>query len=115
MDVSAQYMKVGSRQRRHWEVSSIKTNVVEVSLVAGQEKSQTSKVPVAGGFRFLCRSESGTLVDSMCGRVYETYAVEDLSSRYNAEAPSDLSPSWNLCPTENSPVLRIVRGKRQIQ
>jgi len=66
-------------------------------------------------FRSLCRNEGVTLTDPMCGRVYETYAVEDLSTRYNADAPIDFSPSYNLCPTENSPVLRVVEGRRSIQ
>jgi putative SOS response-associated peptidase YedK len=51
----------------------------------------------------------------MCGRIYEIYVAEDLSARYAADAPADFSPTYNLCPTENSPVLRIVRGERRIQ
>jgi putative SOS response-associated peptidase YedK len=51
----------------------------------------------------------------MCGRVYEIYQGEDLSARYDADVPFDFSSTYNLCPTENSPVLRIVEGKRRIQ
>jgi putative SOS response-associated peptidase YedK len=51
----------------------------------------------------------------MCGRVYEVYVGEELSARYDADAPFDFSPTYNLCPTENSPVLRIVEGKRCIE
>src|SRR5215510_9558901 len=51
----------------------------------------------------------------MCGRVYEIYGAEELTARYNADVACDVSPTYNLCPTENSPVLRIVEGKRRIQ
>jgi putative SOS response-associated peptidase YedK len=54
----------------------------------------------------------------MCGRVYEIYIAEDLSDRYpDSEVPVDfeVSPSYNLCPTENSPVLLSSDGKRQFQ
>src|SRR6266576_149233 len=51
----------------------------------------------------------------MCGRVYEIYVVKDLSERYDADVLFDVSPTYNLCPTENSPVLFIDDGKRRIQ
>ena len=52
----------------------------------------------------------------MCGRAYETYSDEELYIRYlekRPEIPLNLSPVYNLCPTSNSPVLRIVSGGRQ--
>lgn len=52
----------------------------------------------------------------MCGRAYETYTDEELYFRYQAQ-PSSLeprSPIYNLCPTMNSPVLRLVSGERKL-
>src|SRR5882672_6506171 len=52
----------------------------------------------------------------MCGRVYETYTDEELYFRYLSKRPLmplALSPIYNLCPTQNSPVLRLVAGERQ--
>lgn len=48
----------------------------------------------------------------MCGRIFQVYFAEDLSSRYLDGEPSglDLTPSYNLCPTDDSPVLRAVDG-----
>jgi putative SOS response-associated peptidase YedK len=57
----------------------------------------------------------------MCGRAYETYTEKELNARYIRGSPSaeeieQLSlipePVYNLCPTMNSPVLRIVNGSR---
>jgi putative SOS response-associated peptidase YedK len=52
----------------------------------------------------------------MCGRVYEIYTDEELYFRYLSKpAPTQvvLLPIYNLCPTQNSPVLRVVAGERQ--
>ena len=52
----------------------------------------------------------------MCGRAYETYSDEELYFRYLSKRPLTplvLSPIYNLCPTQNSPVLRLVAGERQ--
>jgi putative SOS response-associated peptidase YedK len=52
----------------------------------------------------------------MCGRAYETYSDEELYVRYLSKRPLDplvLSPIYNLCPTQESPVLRVVAGERQ--
>ena len=53
----------------------------------------------------------------MCGRAYETYTDEELYFRYLSKRPitllPQLSPIYNLCPTQNSPVLRLVAGERQ--
>src|SRR5438046_2017172 len=52
----------------------------------------------------------------MCGRVYETYTDEELYFRYLSKRPLTplvLSPIYNLCPTQTSPVLRLVAGERQ--
>jgi putative SOS response-associated peptidase YedK len=52
----------------------------------------------------------------MCGRAYETYSDEELYFRYLSTRPITpllLSPVYNLCPTQNSPVLRLVAGERQ--
>jgi|GEM_PF-531451 len=51
----------------------------------------------------------------MCGRAYETYTDEELYFRYRSKRstlPARL-PVFNLCPTMNSPVLRLVSGERQ--
>src|SRR5215469_4902541 len=51
----------------------------------------------------------------MCGRAYETYTNEELSLRYIRGKPPvgipHLEPTYNLCPTMHSPVLRITDGK----
>jgi putative SOS response-associated peptidase YedK len=58
----------------------------------------------------------------MCGRVYETFTDKELNARYIRGAPTaeDIEqlilmpePVYNLCPTMNSPVLRIVDGRRR--
>src|SRR3989442_14306412 len=52
----------------------------------------------------------------MCGRAYETYTDEELYFRYLSKRPVTplaLLPMYNLCPTQNSPVLRLVAQERQ--
>ena|SRR5438093_1039906 len=52
----------------------------------------------------------------MCGRVYEIYTVEELQSRYLTETPIttlNVTPVYNLCPTQDSPVLWVVSGARR--
>ena len=52
----------------------------------------------------------------MCGRAYETYTNGELAVRYiRGTLPAgipQLEPIYNLCPTMNSPVLRVVNGER---
>jgi putative SOS response-associated peptidase YedK len=52
----------------------------------------------------------------MCGRAYETYSDEELYFRYLETRPGKLlglTPVYNLCPTQTSPVLRVVAGHAQ--
>src|SRR5678816_1028119 len=52
----------------------------------------------------------------MCGRAYETYSDEELYFRYLSQPPEitlNFSPTYNLGPTDDSPVLRSVLGQRQ--
>jgi putative SOS response-associated peptidase YedK len=51
----------------------------------------------------------------MCGRAYETYTDEELYFRYRSKRSTlpARAPVYNLCPTMNSPVLRVVAGDRQ--
>jgi putative SOS response-associated peptidase YedK len=52
----------------------------------------------------------------MCGRAYETYSDEELYFRYLStppEIPITFSRTYNLCPTDESPVLRLISGQRQ--
>src|SRR5437870_12941704 len=52
----------------------------------------------------------------MCGRAYETYSDEELYVRYLSKrplTPVTLLPIYNLCPTQTSPVLRLVGPERQ--
>jgi putative SOS response-associated peptidase YedK len=52
----------------------------------------------------------------MCGRAYQTYSDEELYIRYlsrKPEIPLGFVPVYNLCPTLNSPVLRVISGERQ--
>jgi putative SOS response-associated peptidase YedK len=52
----------------------------------------------------------------MCGRAYETYTDEELYFQYLNKRPLkrlQFSPFYNLCPTQNSPVLRLINGERQ--
>jgi putative SOS response-associated peptidase YedK len=55
----------------------------------------------------------------MCGRAYETYTDHELAMRYIRGAPPagipHLEPVYNLCPTMNSPVLRIVNGQFRVE
>jgi putative SOS response-associated peptidase YedK len=51
----------------------------------------------------------------MCGRAYETYSDEELYFRYlgansGIELSLSLTPVYNLCPTQTSPVLRVIAG-----
>lgn len=52
----------------------------------------------------------------MCGRAYETYSDEELYFQYLNKRPLRLLPisrNFNMCPTQDSPVLRLVNGERQ--
>jgi putative SOS response-associated peptidase YedK len=51
----------------------------------------------------------------MCGRVYQTYTDAELSFRYLNSDPItfEFLPVYNLCPTQDSPVLRLVDRERQ--
>jgi putative SOS response-associated peptidase YedK len=52
----------------------------------------------------------------MCGRVYQTYTDEELYFQYLNKrplVPLHFTPIYNLCPTQNSPVLRLVDGEYQ--
>jgi putative SOS response-associated peptidase YedK len=52
----------------------------------------------------------------MCGRAYETYTDEELYVRYLPKSPAvplQIAPVYNLCPTQNSPVLRLASGERR--
>src|SRR5215472_16428135 len=52
----------------------------------------------------------------MCGRAYETYTDEELYFQYLNKRRLKLlqfTPVYNLCPTQDSPVLRLVEGERQ--
>ena len=52
----------------------------------------------------------------MCGRVYETYTVDELYFQYLNRRPLTLEPfrpNFNMCPTHDSPVLRSIEGTRQ--
>lgn len=52
----------------------------------------------------------------MCGRAYETYSDEELYFRYLNKPPEvsvSFSPTYNLCPTDESPVLRMISAQRQ--
>src|SRR5262245_15600440 len=51
----------------------------------------------------------------MCGRVYETYTSDELLLQYlNKRSHNFLfEPVYNLCPTQDSPILRFADGERQ--
>jgi putative SOS response-associated peptidase YedK len=54
----------------------------------------------------------------MCGRAYKTYTEEELYFQYLSKRPlnlSDFTPIYNLCPTQNTLVLRLVDGERQFE
>jgi hypothetical protein len=54
----------------------------------------------------------------MCGRAYETYTDEELYFQYLNKRPLKLlqfTPVYNLCPTQDSPLLRLVEGERQLE
>jgi len=54
----------------------------------------------------------------MCGRAYETYSDEELYFRYlekRPDIPLTLSPVYNLCPTQDSPIVRDASGERRIE
>jgi putative SOS response-associated peptidase YedK len=54
----------------------------------------------------------------MCGRVYQTYTDQELYFQYlNKQplVPLQFIPVYNLCPTQNSPVLRLVDGELQFE
>ena len=54
----------------------------------------------------------------MCGRAYKTYTEEELYLQYLSRRSLhhliDFTPIYNLCPTQNAIVLRVVDGQRQI-
>src|SRR5271168_1009280 len=53
----------------------------------------------------------------MCGRAYETYTDEELYFRYLPKRPVKLIPqivqTYNLCPTQETPVVRVIARERQ--
>ena len=52
----------------------------------------------------------------MCGVAYETYADQELYFRYLGRpsyAEFSFQPVYNLCPTMNSPALRLIDGERR--
>lgn len=54
----------------------------------------------------------------MCGRVYQTYTEEELYFQYLNKHPMNrlhFTPVYNLCPTQDSPVLRLVDGERRFE
>jgi putative SOS response-associated peptidase YedK len=54
----------------------------------------------------------------MCGRVYQTYTDEELYFRYLDKRPLipiQFTPVYNLCPTQDSPVLWVVDGELQFE
>jgi putative SOS response-associated peptidase YedK len=51
----------------------------------------------------------------MCGRAYETYTADELYFQYLNKRPLKLppfKPNFNMCPTHDSPVLRMIDGQR---
>jgi hypothetical protein len=53
----------------------------------------------------------------MSGRAYKTYTDEELYFRYlnkRSLNPIHFPPVYNLCPTQDSAVLRLVEGERAI-
>jgi putative SOS response-associated peptidase YedK len=54
----------------------------------------------------------------MCGRAYETYTEEELSIQYLNRRPLHLEgfhPTYNLAPTQSSPVVLVRDGERTIE
>jgi putative SOS response-associated peptidase YedK len=54
----------------------------------------------------------------MCGRAYKTYTDEELYFQYLNKRPLipfDFVPVYNLCPTQDTLVLRVVDGERQFE
>ena len=54
----------------------------------------------------------------MCGRAYKTYTEEELYFQYLNKRPLNLinfMPVYNLCPTQNTLVLRRVDGELQLE
>jgi putative SOS response-associated peptidase YedK len=53
----------------------------------------------------------------MCGRAYSTYTDEELELRYLSSRPIHLrlAPTYNLAPTQMSPVVRMRDGERRIE
>jgi putative SOS response-associated peptidase YedK len=52
----------------------------------------------------------------MCGRAYETYTADELYFQYLNKRPLNLKPfkpNYNMSPTQQSPVLRLIDGARQ--
>src|SRR5438876_12393317 len=53
----------------------------------------------------------------MCGRAYTTYTEEELYFQYLSKRPLnliDFVPIYNLCPTQNTLVLRLASGERLV-
>jgi putative SOS response-associated peptidase YedK len=54
----------------------------------------------------------------VCGRAYETYIEEELVFQYLNRRPLKglfIKPNFNLCPTQDSPILRNVEGERRFE
>lgn len=59
------------------------------------------------------------MIGSMCGRAYETYTEEELELRYTTKKRrsgfAKINPNYNLCPTQNSPVILYREGIKAIE
>jgi putative SOS response-associated peptidase YedK len=56
------------------------------------------------------------MMPDMCGRAYETYTADELYFQYLNRRPLNLQPirpNYNLCPTQDSLVLRKIDGERR--
>src|SRR5439155_2900572 len=82
-------------------------------LLCGNEVEEVKREDHSRSF-----SLDSITIPSMCGRAYKTYTEEELYFQYLSKRPLkliDFTPIYNLCPTQNTLVLRLVHGERQFE
>jgi putative SOS response-associated peptidase YedK len=52
----------------------------------------------------------------MCGRFYDIYDVDDITTRFRVDRPRDLTLPlrYNVAPTQSVPVIRVMDDEREL-
>ncbi len=87
-------------QRLTGEIQALRTDPAAIEKIAREQLKQQLEYNAS----------------NMCGRAYKTYSDEELYFQYLNKRPlilRQVTPDYNLCPTQNSLVLRLSDGEPQ--